>query len=363
MKNISFKNMVCFCETDETDSKTENPELHINIWEIKTKFLSKKSSLLDIGFKFNIENNTKKLILVFPWKIESKDLLDLSSKFETNNALRAVFNENYSCTHKTQEGGYVVKENTKTLFNIIEILVNNIEIKNHTINLCNQKKEIFSSLEFDISDLKRISQDIDNTSSYFYFRLRISNIPDIFYKSKISYFKQLITGASTLLQLIDFRVNVRRDIPDEIFKETKYRPNDLLEFKKIHLFLMKPKKEKITFENKYFIACRSLENETYWAEYSGHRRKIIKQSLGYQWTEKIKTDNNTKRYDGLTILARFESLKFNLWVYAFAILFLGFLSGLSTNYFLNWITDDTKIEMQLKDTDLSPNLEGMTEKK
>ena len=305
------------------------PELHLNIWESESGFHN--DCYLDIGLMISTKNNVDKFTLILPWKVAQKDIVDLSDELTGNIELQAVFNDSYSFTNRIHDGGHIARHmfNPKKFFNIIASSNNYIK---------KSGSGEFSHFDIDINKLKETSSKIDeksrDPSSQMYVRFRILKMPEDFYcritAPKDSWFRSSITTS----QIIDVRVNVRRDVPVNLLSKLSLLDMKFISFKKIHLFLMKPQEDSLVFNDSYFKACRSLENVQYWEKYSTRKSKSIERNLGYQWTYKC---NNPENDDGWTVLARFQRIKLTIKRYFIFFMIAGVVGGVFGNMiYTNW---------------------------
>lgn len=335
-----------------SESITENnhqnyfaPELHLNIWEPENG--SKDGCYLDIGLMLPTAKFTNKMILILPWSITESDMIDLSNKLTGNAELQAIFNDSYSFTNRSHDGGHIARHifNSEKFFNIISFMHNYIKIST---------KDKYSYLEIDIEKLRNTSERIDEKdrerATQMYIRFRILKMPELFYCRTITPKDSIYQSSINVNQIIDVRVNVRRDIPVNLLSELNLPEMVFVSFKKIHLFLMKPQEDSITTMDRYFKSCRSLENVKYWQRYSGKKCASINSSLGYQWTYKCE---NPQEDDGWTVLARFTRVKFTMKRYFTFFMIAGVVGGILGNLIYN--NSDTILGVVFGSTIFSSN--------
>lgn len=341
MGTIAFKSLICFYEAP--NSYNPQAELHLNIWESSNKHA------LDIGIKFKYAKDLKTIKFILPWKTNKEDIIDLSEKICIPDGLQAVFNESYSYTHKDKH--YSIKNETalKESFSFFSIDPDdNLSIETHEIG-----KNNYSVLQIDI---EKLLKNITSTIEFVYIRFRIKNIPKEFYQEVIKRKDGWLNSAIISQQVIEMRVNVKRDIPVKISNHSQYNTMTLINFDKIHLFLMKPKDDQVTFSDDSFKACRSLENETYWVKYAELKLKDVKNCLGYQWTYKPK--EKPAKSEGWTVMAKFEKTKFAILLYLTIVLLVGITGGVLGNMIWNWISTKPSSEQTTSDTQ-SPKTQKM----
>lgn len=284
-----------------------NPEIHFNIWEegIDTE------PFLDIGVMLAINDPAERIEIFLPWALEPQNIEDLSPRILAPNGVSAIFNEAWTSSAAVNSpGGYVTRTNG-SIFTIVPYNQPIIEQRQY-----NQKP--LCSIVLDIAQLQATSTaaagSAYKTPDQMYVRFRVKGVPLSFYRVGFDQGDALSSGAFNRTEIIDFRLNVRRGVPVGIESFLRGR---FLEFSKVQLFLMKSRDQDIVFEDKLFKACRSLEDENFWAGYllpQGAPQKVVnkslkhvKGSLGYQW----KKTPDSPQFDvtEFGMLARFKSFK------------------------------------------------------
>lgn len=304
------------------------PEIHLNVWERDDSQTKKGEAFLDVGLMFDRQEPATTIELIFPWKVQDSDVIDLSSVIAASDAVPAIFNESWAVSD--QGGDYVVYDprNASPSFALVSI-VGAWTAKKHVAQWgagpTARKVDVYS-ISIDVSELLKRAITASKATNHhiekLYTRFRVLNIRRDFY----------CVGAdnggadiSAVLQQrtedIDFRLNVRRGAPPNLEKAL----GRFVEFSKVHLFLMRSRDKDIVFQDKLFKASRSLEDEDFWARYSlekatGKQTEIetnlrrVKRSLGYQW----KSGGKGEAVKEFGTLARFRIVKlavlpFILW--------------------------------------------------
>lgn len=303
-----------------------SPEIHFNIWEkgIDTE------PFLDIGVMLATNDPAERIEIFLPWALEPQNIEDLSPRILAPNGVSAIFNEAWTSSGAANSpGGYVTRTNG-SIFTIISYNQPKIEQRQY-------KQKPLYSIVLDIAQLKATSAaaapavSAHRTPDQMYVRIRIKGVPLDFYQVGFDQGDTLSSGAFNRTEIIDFRLNVRRGAPVGI---ESFLCGRFLEFSKVQLFLMKSRDQDIVFEDKLFKACRSLEDENFWAGYllppsAPHKvveksLKHVKGSLGYQWRKTPDSPNSDVTEFGM--LARFKSFKMNkrtILAFIFFALFLG----------------------------------------
>jgi hypothetical protein len=311
------------------------PEIHFNIWEEGTG----TDPFLDIGVMLAVNDPAEQIEIFLPWKLEPNNIEDLCLRILAPNALSAIFNEAWTSSATSHNPGGYVTRTDGSIFTIVPYNLPKIEQRQHNSG-------ILHSIVFNVAQLfslsKATTETLTNQPEQMYIRIRVKNVPQKFYQVGIDQGDAFGGGTLNRTEIIDFRLNVRRGAPPAI---ESFLHGRFIKFSKVQLFLMKSRDQDIVFEDKLFKACRSLEDEKFWAGYilpTGateatleKSRKQVQWSLGYQWK---KTVENNQPISEFGMLARFKSFKMRkgkLAFYIFLALCLGVL-GNGTYDLLKW---------------------------
>lgn len=292
------------------------PEVHLNLWEKKQKWVF-ESAFLDIGLMLDVSDTAQTFEFVLPWPIATLDIEDLSLRLQEKGAIPAIFNEGWICSNSNGRAGHVTDPVKNEVFTFVEV-GNDLQVKTHSPNT-NQAQQAIS---LNIPNIRTKSASSSATATRMYVRFRVKNVPKHFYRVSINPRDRLFLSSWQRTEIIDFRMNVRRGVPLGFEQRVNAA---FIDFKKVHLFLMKSRDQDIVFEDKRFRSCRSLEDEHFWANYSlaagpndWHKfwsRRRVKNSLGYQWTRTIEKNPITgvdTPVSEFGTLARFKNIRFGL---------------------------------------------------
>ena len=282
------------------------PEIHFNIWEHPEG----SKAFLDIGLMLDIDDPAEKIELFLPWQVQQSQVEDLAGRILASNGISAVFNESWASSTANNRAGAYVTRNDGTIFSVVPCILPKVVQRSHPAG-------VWYSIEFDVVEIRRVALSagaLGTVSSLkdMYVRIRVKDVPANFYRVGIDQGDALGGGALNRTEIIDFRMNVRRGAPSAFETSVSGR---FLEFSKVHLFLMKARDHDLIFEDKNFKACRSLEDEEFWATYIlphaatqnqiEKSRERVKNSLGYQWRRS--SNSATAPVVEFGILARFKS--------------------------------------------------------
>lgn len=331
MKTAPFYGLLCLENGVRAGiTSTIHPELHLNLWE------HGDNVSLDIGLMLDINHSSNSISLYFPWAKKDNNFDDLQKLICSPAAMPAIFNENWSITTNSEQSGAVVSDSTATNKVLFVIVPTTSTPTTNNALISNSHDELSHSLTLDISKLAIKARTLSTIAEKMYVRFRVNHVPKHFYAVGIDPSDKSLISSWQSTEIIDFRLNVRRGVP------SNFVPNlgTFLNFSKVHLFLMRSREHDLVFEDNLFKACRSLEDEDFWAEYSlnttsdkGRKlplaKKRIKDSLGYQWTKKSKIIINgpIEHVTEFSILARFKRIKFNIVVFILVAILIGALGN------------------------------------
>lgn len=308
--------------------KSALDQLHVNLWEVNG------SSVLDIGVMINEWRSISSVQVDLPWKVKELDVSDLGSRLNSEKTIAAVFNEivhyngsadlNYadvSFRPSDYSGSNPSNENNHGHFGLLRL-----SAKSYTSTNVHSSDGTFST-QLRIS-LPREVPGLGHKRVYIRFRIR--NVPRSAYCSVFPQRDRNLLSSSTETRIVDFRINVRRGVPEEILTsdDEVWFP----QFKKIHFFLTTERSQTCEFESQNFVGCRSLFDEDVWNEYLKDRAaSSVKDSvgnyLGYQWTA---VDKENAAVKDLVVLGRFSRHQTN-WAYIARFVLLGLLFGMVGN--------------------------------
>ncbi|MGU1385694.1 hypothetical protein ACSEQ0_26185 [Pseudomonas aeruginosa] len=299
-------------------------ELHINLWEISKK---NAKPFIDIGVMLGRRDDVGALVVDLPWKVELKDVSDLGARLNGEKSVAAIFNEvvhydgfaegNFANISFRRDNDDVkpfslLRLNSQ-LFEISEIYVDDGVLASRlTIRI----PEILSSVP---EENRRVSA---------YVRFRIRNIPSEVYENIFTQKDRTLISSNTVARIIDFRINVRRGVPEELLSgnEKLAFPN----FSKIHCFLTTERDEECISQSKNYVGYRSLMDEEIWNEYirldstrAISAESSVRNYLGYQWTASSEDNSFVK---DLIVLGRFAKRKSSIFLIT-RFLLLGVLFG------------------------------------
>lgn len=311
-------------------------QLHVNIWELEDR------SFLDIGIKIRDYDDIESVIVDLPWDIEKKDIIDLGGKLSSEKSIAAIFNDVVSyCSHDESnfadvtiggENRLILLRLNSSAFSEEKIAVDNgkpvsrikitlpelLKASIDTIDTKNTKKNQKTLEKFAKSQQADCENNSTSSKTMFpgverYIRFRIAQIPRNIYTTELEKKDKNILSSDIKTRIIDFRINVRRGIPDELLAAESglVFPS----FKKMHCFLTKVNREECHSQSSSYRGYRSLLDEDIWNEYISSElaysksdpRSNVSNYLGHQWTST--SDRDDTYVKDLIMMARFVSVE------------------------------------------------------
>ncbi|HDR9095100.1 hypothetical protein QZM46_29970 [Burkholderia vietnamiensis] len=285
-------------------------QLHVNLWDIADK------AYLDIGLMVSEPESISEIWIDVPWRVEPRQVVDLGPGLDGDKILTAIFNEVASYSGVSGQHYAVVTLGSHPNQDIPFLLVR-----------LDQSRIAFSQIAIDThSEVTRLQirwpalkfSDPTHEGLRRYIRIRLTHVHmDAFFSTFRAKDRNLLSS-SPITRLLDFRVNVRRGVPDQVLLG-----EPALEFpslKKVHVFAIVPRETELPFQGEGYKGCRSLEDEEIWNGYINlpHRShamhgESVKDYLGYQWTASSKNDVPAK---DLVALGRFVHVTSSRWTNA-----------------------------------------------
>jgi len=298
--------------SNQHDQQPRELECHFNLWMLNRiihKRNEKLDCFLDIGIKLCRQGDSTHINIFIPNQIDKSNIQDLGTIFKDNTGLvSAVFNEDYGVLTRAREKTIEVQQADATpLFDIYMLDLEN------DVSIVRQ----FGGSTISI----HIPEHLKNKMHYYRIRLKCTFV------DKIGYIytppaSSILEGAFFQTELIDFRVNEKRILPDSLLETI--RQNGDVVFTKTHFFLMREASDDYIFSHKP-PGGRQLEKDT-WKTYVGEDYSF-EQITAYHWKE-------AASHDSFSVFAKFRSFHSGwrtILIAIGAIIFLGIISGFLGN--------------------------------
>ena len=294
-------------------------ECHFNLWmlnRIGHKPNEKLDCFLDIGIKLHQQYEATHINIFIPDQINKSNVQDLGTIFKDKTELvSAVFNEDYGILTRAKEKTIEVQQvDTTPLFDIYMLdLENDVSIESKfggsTINI-------------------RIPEHLKNKKHYYRIRLKCAFVDNIgyIYNPPAS---SILEGAFFQTELIDFRVNEKRNLPGSLLETI--RQNGDVVFTKTHFFLMREASDDYIFSHKP-AGGRQLEKDI-WKTYVG-KEYSFEQITAYHWKE-------ATSHDSFSVFAKFRSFHSGwrtILIAVGVVILLGTIGGFIANLLYSLLT-------------------------
>jgi len=298
--------------------KGEIPEfdLHINFWSLEN--YKPKVLYLDIGLKIKKYNLIDRLIFYCPFKVEEKDIENLAEKLKNNVNANIIFNS--KCIITDTANMYTTLEVQKEKLLIFP--ENQIIKPGLSINSNNNG----TNLEFNFGGLQKYyntDSDFKNFDKiYIRFRIKGNALKENIYFDSEPLNKSFESAFSGT-RMIDFKINEKRNIKEELTLEINSKQYIFAKFKKVHFLVMEPSSYNVySFDNKE-MSCRELEKGL-WDDYLNLKIEPSKgHILAYHWRQKEEKEN----FSCLIKINYSKARPITIISYAIIVIILGILSS------------------------------------
>lgn len=296
-------------------SAEKEPELdlHINLWDISGKRAKSAAPFIDIGMNISEFRKIDKLCFLIPFGVDSSGIVDLTDTFEKKSIANLVFNDD--CRFTRNENGFCVLElmehegKKKLLYNMAEA----------EVDFWNEDETM---IKFDLKVLREDSVCDEFHDLYIRFRILSDRIKEELFcniKSK----NWFLESGFTSTQVVDIKVNKKRNMNEEDIKEMRRNKFQFAEFNKVHFLVMEPAGNDVEVFGKDFIECRKLESE--WGEYLKLNFELG-DILAYHW-KTVSESEQLKEYAQMVKVTSAATSWFIIIVYMLVVVALGILTN------------------------------------
>ncbi|NCO04299.1 MAG: hypothetical protein GW903_08925 [Alphaproteobacteria bacterium] len=336
-----------------------NAKLHVNYWHFpRASFFRKKldflpfiskfpdKDYLDIGIWLTNPNLVNDLNIYIPYKLNEDDIFDLGSLFKNDEIAVGVFNEKLKPSISNLHVD-LIKEHTEDFFTrVFQFAQINNRFDAKEISIANKGNG--TVITICSNALKRGLRGYKKENPL-YFRLRLKlprTVPFLKERHPVDRFFQ---SGFDALEYIDFRVNQKRSMPDDIEREMYDDGNSPLKLQRVDFLLVTDIAADIVGDSTNFHKNRVLEKEL-WGEYISCVRVIEKGMVIYHNRKKA-SDGEKSSNRPFEDYSAFVKMKVRIvgmkTVFIFAIIAL--VIGLSTEFLASYIRDKTTDDTVLED--------------
>lgn len=308
----------------ENDSGLKSPfSLHVNFWSLEDIKNSDNVNVpyLDIGLKINDYSAIKEVVFYCPFVLDKNGIIDLSDKLANKNNASIIFNAD--CEIQTKDSYTIVEvdDDEKLLIFPLKQVVGEVfsiePVQNGTgTQLIFRFEQFRKYVEGGVDKLKELS------TIYIRFRIIVPGLKKLIYFDSEPLNKSFESAFSGT-RIIDFKVNERRNIEENVRAEIIVKKQEWVSFANIHFLIMVPSSYDLTSFYKDPMTCRELE-EKLWDDYLGTTINFNKgHVLAYHWRGKQVDD-----FSCLVKVNYSRARKKTIFVYALSVISLGILSSL-----------------------------------
>ena len=266
----------------ENETDLPETELHVNFWSIEDcqSADGEKLPCLDIGIKIRNYRRINQLTFFCPFRIEEKDIADLSDKISVKSNASIIFNMDCE-TH------------TKDHYTMIELLGKEkllvfpfAQTIEDTYSL--DMDQYGTKLKFKFQNLWTYADSKWNTGEfdavYIRFRLKGAELKrNICFDSEP--LNKSFESAFSGTRIIDFKINVKRDIDEKVRTKVVISGEKWGDLKRVHFLVMEPSAYDVNAFDDQKMSCRELE-ENLWDDYLGMHINLSKgHILAYHWRQ------------------------------------------------------------------------------
>jgi len=288
-------------------------ELHLNLWKLNKKNGEKESpfkNFLDIGIKILEPSNVANICIFTPFKVSKKEIEDLGHYFEDDNRLvAAIFNEEFNSTASTQSKTLQIKDAEDN----IQFYVYMVDIKNDVV----RPPKNYGGTVIRI----KVRSHAGIKPLYYRIRINSDKLEELYtqYKPESTW----LESHSTNTELIDFRVNEKRNLDKSLLEEM--HDSGVVNFKRVDYFVMREFKYDYVSSQTEMIRSRRLE-EDLWDSYVGDDCECGK-IIAYHWKWPVPPEVAVRGFNAFVKYRFLTSDRKTRRRFFLFLLFVGFLGG------------------------------------
>lgn len=315
---------------NEVETDNENiPQfsLHVNFWsleDIKTKE-NINTPFLDIGIKIKNYKQLDHITFYCPFYLDKKGIVDLSEKLASKNNASIIFNSD--CEIQTKDSYTIIEiaehKEQLLIFPLNQMIDDVCQIQNDY--------EKGTKIVFEFKKFHEYVKSVDklNHLNSIYIRFRIK---DATLKQHIYFDSELLNksfeSAFSGTRIIDFKVNEKRNIDENVRAEIIVNNQEWATFKDIHFLVMVPSSYDLTSFFKETMTCRELE-EGLWNHYLDTEIDFSKgHVLAYHWKDKEKSSKKCEDFACLVKVNYSRAKVSTIIIYMLGVIALGIVSSM-----------------------------------
>lgn len=306
-------------------AETFKADLHINLWDIEEKYGHDALPFIDIGLSIEAFREIDEICLLIPFSVPRSEFEDLSGKLSDAESASLVFNDN--CT--LIQNGASVRSLMLSEAGGREKLLYPLEEKDYQSS--DDGKTI---IKFNLQEIRKDHIYDQFEDLYIRFRIRSKKIKEELF-CDIKRKNQFLESGFTKTQVIDIKINKKRNISENDLKRMRMNKFDFLAFEKIHFLVMEPANHDVEVLGRDFIECRKLEEE--WENYLPDDSSI-QDVLVYHWKRKSGNGEKMKEYAQMVKVTGAATSWGLIAGYVFVVIFMGIVTNALFSVFVQpWL--------------------------
>lgn len=311
-------------------------EAHVNLWRRRIKKRSnKEETFIDIGFRFRDASSVAAFQLYVPFHLEQSDIHDLCHILHDRETLMAVFNEAYIPGDIDSVGTFSIREPNGDKIISCHSLRPGFDF---TVAIRDHGKHLRTIIHFTEALCARFQSGVEQ---YLRFRILLNSERDRAFSQLTRQSDWLFLSAIPRDEVVEFRFNERRSLPQEIIDEMSAREqHEQFRLAAVHCFLIRESDSHFVMSHADFHKVRVLKNSL-WSQYleGTEGGDLRHNSFIYHWRRT--GDSNTDLGD-YHALAKFRRMITGWWTisfYVIVILLIGVIGNLVASCIWdNWLS-------------------------
>ncbi len=307
--------------SDPASGSSCSVDVHFNLWKTtlashqrkigsKAKQSKHVKYLLDVGVLVNEIRSVKSLSFYCPYKLEKDLIFDLGTILvQSPQLVNAIFNESWDSRKEAEFPDELLMTDSEGFD----------KVKVHSLDMARSCSvvPIAEGSEIKIGMNENSAQEV---KSYYRFRIRIPK--EEFVSKAYRPMDGFLQTALTASDVVDFRLNERRNLPHSLFRPPGERI--LATLMKVHFLMMRPLTEDLIPVSAPVSQSRQIEWGM-WRDYLEGRYSDT-EMVAYHWKYK---DKDLNAIESINLLAKFRFRHVNiktimLYLIIAAILGIGF---------------------------------------
>lgn len=318
---IWYSNKNTLNNSVQTVEETFAIDLHMNLWDIGYHHKKKDMKpFIDMGLNISNFKEIDTLCLQIPFYLEEDEIVDLTDTFSKSGIANLVFNDD--CTFIIDGTGVCSLElseslgKPKLLYRLTEAEIV-YDISGST------------NMKFNFEVIKTDPAYIKFEDLYIRFRIQSNKIQEELF-CNIKRKNWFLESGFNKTQVIDVKVNKKRNMSEEDTKRMRREQFKFAEFQKIHFLVMEPANNEVVILGKDFVECRKLEDA--WGSYL-KQEGVMGDILAYHWKTKGEKEG-LREYTKMVKVTSASTTWFIICVYIAIVIVIGTITNIISTFWV-----------------------------